>query len=62
MHVGHGLAQVERRQSSAGRFGDETLAGVSRIANVAAILVPESLLGKLMAIPMQTVETSGRSH
>jgi hypothetical protein len=38
-----------------GATSDETLAGVSRIANVAAILVPESLLGKLLAIPMQNV-------
>jgi hypothetical protein len=34
---------------------EQTLDGVGRIANVATILVPESLLGKLMAISMQDV-------
>jgi hypothetical protein len=38
-----------------GATSDETLAGVSRIANVAAILVPERLLAKLLAIPMHNV-------
>src|ERR1700737_2623976 len=38
-----------------GATSADTLDGVGRIENVAAILVPESLLGKLMAIPMQNV-------
>jgi hypothetical protein len=38
-----------------GATAAETLDGITRIANVAAILVPESLLGRLMSIPMQNV-------
>jgi len=38
-----------------GATSEQTLDGVGRIVNVATILVPESLLGKLMAIPMQNV-------
>ncbi len=38
-----------------GATSAEVLDNVSRITNVAAILVPESLLGKLMSIPMQSV-------
>jgi hypothetical protein len=38
-----------------GATSTDLLDRVSRISNVAAILVPESLLGKLMAIPMSSV-------
>jgi hypothetical protein len=38
-----------------GASGADVLDGVSRISNVASILVPESLLGKLMSIPMEHV-------
>src|SRR3954469_14344669 len=38
-----------------GASGPDVLDGVTHISNVAAILVPESLLGKLLAIPMQHV-------
>jgi hypothetical protein len=38
-----------------GATSDQTLDGVSRISNVASILVPERLLGKLMSIPMENV-------
>jgi hypothetical protein len=38
-----------------GATSEQTLDGVGRIVNVATILVPEKLLGKLMAIPMRNV-------
>jgi len=38
-----------------GATSEQTLDGVGRIVNVATILVPASLLGKLMTIPMQNV-------
>jgi hypothetical protein len=38
-----------------GATSEQTLDGVGRITNVATILVPESLLGKLMSIPMHNV-------
>ena len=39
----------------AGASSADVLDNVSKIRNVAAILVPESLLGRLMAIPMENV-------
>jgi hypothetical protein len=41
-----------------GATSEQTLDGVGRIVNVATILVPEKLLGKLMAIPMLNVATT----
>jgi hypothetical protein len=38
-----------------GASGPDVLDGVTRISNVASILVPESLLGKLLSIPMEHV-------
>lgn len=38
-----------------GASSADVLDGVSKISNVAAILVPESLVGRLMAIPMESV-------
>lgn len=38
-----------------GAGGPDLLDGITRISHVAAILVPESLLGKLMSIPMDRI-------